>query len=179
MVQVSREQQALQPLPRKGADSLVDRLKAGHMLSDDELRELHALKEAEAIAGRLQAGHMISGDDLALLQRAAAADKVHAGPPSQGVALSHKRSRETFSELQARPPNRPSHRQALAELQQSALLLMSGGLDIGDMRLSDVIERRTAKPFAIEVLCSCSQECLLLNSILGFTIEALARLSVR
>lgn len=142
-----RDQQVVEYVLRRkglGTESLSDRLQAGHILSAAELRELHVLSDAETITNRLQAGHMLTGDDLALLQRAAAAcGKDHTGP-SQSVGTTQKRSRETLCELQARPPNRPSHRQALAELQQSALLLLSGGLDIGDMRLSDLIELQPA-----------------------------------
>ena len=130
-------------------ETLINRLQAGHMLSEDELEELRtgaAVDHASDLTSRLQEGHMLSEEEIESLRRASstAHGKGRASSPNDG-GLGPKRSRGSLGAVRSpRNPNRPSQRQALAELQQNALKLIAGGLDIGDMRLSDLVEIRPA-----------------------------------
>ena len=138
-------------------EDLLQRLSDGHMPTADEMEKLKsyavkesALVEAAAIAERLQNGHLITSEEQELLQQAAASAGGLHGPRSSLTAtlgtrgqLIRPASRGGIPQLpmvrEARKAER-SQRKALAELKSGVMMLLADGLDIGELRVSDLID---------------------------------------
>lgn len=89
---------------------------------------------------------MLTEDELAVVQSAARAEKAGAeqplglldGGPSGTSEITGSRS--GLNSQRSRGRLNRQQKQALAELKHSALVLLADGVDIGDMRLSDLLE---------------------------------------
>ena len=139
------------------SSDLLQKVENGQLLSPEELEELRmqdAVGNADAIKKRLQAGHMLSEEEQTVLKLAASREKQEktaqrwAEPEAGGLNVPNE---ATSSAVLSRPRSRGGlksrkhqQQQALAGLQQHALALLADGLDIGDMRLADLVELNPA-----------------------------------
>ena len=110
---------------------------------------------------KVSEGHMLTEEEVRLLNRqmAAGATFDFEEPAEEQVQISDK----IFEQVSMRPRSRSALPQvkkkqkqqaALAKLQMNAMALLADGLDIGDMRLVELIEVDAARPGALRNVAS-------------------------
>jgi hypothetical protein len=141
--------------PRYADDALIAKVTSGQLLSPSELKELRAqvdvdaaAGEADNIAARLQAGHLLTEEEIRVLQFAVGSEGVQQPRILQAIpnitsAPSSRTPKGSSSRSGGLKASR-QHQQALAELQLSAMVLLSDGVDVGDLRVSELLDLKPA-----------------------------------
>lgn len=133
-----RSARSAKPSPR--ALGALQKVSGGHILSPHELqqlRDLVASDEAEALLGRLKEGKLLSASEISQLQTAAST----AGPvaPRARPVTSRTRARGALPPVSIHAVKSDPNEKALQALKTSAMALLADGVNIGNMRLSELI----------------------------------------
>ena len=152
--------------------ALMQKVASGQLLSPDELTKLRFLSDpdvAKAILKRVEEGHVLEPEEVSILQqaqRAAHAADSHRPelvnamrPNSSRAALERPRSRGALPSIASigqledgaasSAGNGRKQKQALAQLKINAMELLADGVDIGDMKLADLLD---LKPTSLKPL---------------------------
>ena len=150
----------------------MQKVASGQLLSPDELTKLRFLSDpdvAKAILKRVEEGHVLEPEEVSILQqaqRAAHAADSHRPelvnamrPNSSRAALERPRSRGALPSIASigqledgaasSAGNGRKQKQALAQLKINAMELLADGVDIGDMKLADLLD---LKPTSLKPL---------------------------